>query len=408
MRICIVGQPFDSFLSQWQTSIGIWTTNVASRLPEACKVEVLAPRHAGQPAGAVRDDVRYAFLPHSGPRLWRRLERFGTREFPAVVRPWYYLDYRRGVFARLRSQKPDIVHLQNLPSYVEGVRRALPQSRIVLHMHGEWLSQLDRRAMMAAIVASDVVVGCSRYLLDRIAERFPDVEDKLRVLPNGVEPPSDVDVGRPEQSKSVLFVGRLSPEKGVHDLISAFDIVADDIADARLSIVGPDAQIPRELIVDLDPCPKVQALSRFYDASRSDGLSYAQRLQRDLPERLRGRVRFVGGLNHGQALDCYRDAGVLANLSLSESFGMSLVEAMAYGVPVLAAETGGMTEVVKATGGGVLTPSADPAAQAVALRELLLEPESRKRFGSAGRTEVKKLYSWSAVADKTMHLYQDL
>jgi glycosyltransferase involved in cell wall biosynthesis len=97
---------------------------------------------------------------------------------------------------------------------------------------------------------------------------------------------------------------------------------------------------------------------------------------------------------------------VLINPSFSESFGMSLVEAMASGKPVVATRVGGMTEIVDDGQCGVLVPRGDPHALADAILRVVSSDETRRQMGRSGRERAVSLYSWSQIAARMLTLYE--
>jgi glycosyltransferase involved in cell wall biosynthesis len=98
----------------------------------------------------------------------------------------------------------------------------------------------------------------------------------------------------------------------------------------------------------------------------------------------------------------------LINPSLSESFGMSLVEAMAHGVPVIATCVGGMVEIVEMSKGGILAEPDDPRALADAILQLLSDEELRRSMGAAGQQSIPKHFSWDKIAEDLSCLYSRL
>ena len=112
-------------------------------------------------------------------------------------------------------------------------------------------------------------------------QRFPHYAGQCQTVYNGVDselftPPS----GPRSSSRStdrfvVLFVGRVSPEKGVHDLIAAMRIVLDNHPEAELHIVGEVGSIPRNFIVDVSDDELIQGLARFYEHDYIEALREA-------------------------------------------------------------------------------------------------------------------------------------
>ncbi|CAH2394627.1 hypothetical protein MES4922_110071 [Mesorhizobium ventifaucium] len=92
----------------------------------------------------------------------------------------------------------------------------------------------------------------------------------------------------------VLFVGRVSPEEGVHTLLEARPEVVAAHPEARLEIVGPSAALPLDLLIDLSRDPEVLGLSRFYPGGSAFRGSYEIALREMIPPRLAHTVTFTG------------------------------------------------------------------------------------------------------------------
>ena len=111
-------------------------------------------------------------------------------------------------------------------------------------------------------------------------------------------------------------------------------------------------------------------------------------------------VRFLGQLPHNEILDKYQRRQVaivvLPSIDLGnnwyEGIPISLVEAMAYGIPVVATSTGGIPELL-AEGAGIMAPPQDPVALADAIQQLVRDPDLRQKLGEAGRRRVREAWS---------------
>ena len=175
-------------------------------------------------------------------------------------------------------------------------------------------------------------------------------------IPDSTVPPA---MGRAD----VLYVGRTSPVKGIHHLLDAFALLAGDHSQSRLVLAaGPDLLSVRERAAAL-------------------GIS--------------DRVETPGWLEGAALADVYSSARVLAVPSVwPEPFGMTGPEAMAYGVPVVASDVGGIRAWLAPGRGGTLVPAGDPKALASALATFLDDPSAADAVGSVGRAHV--------LADLTM------
>jgi glycosyltransferase involved in cell wall biosynthesis len=174
----------------------------------------------------------------------------------------------------------------------------------------------------------------------------------VRVVPTGVEIPSSV--GAPEEPPHVLYVGRLSPEKGVEELVEA-----------------------------------------------ANGLPL--RLVGDGPLR----VASAGFVPPAELGPWYERAAVVAAPSRREGYGVAAREAMAWGRPVVATAVGGLVDAVEDDVTGLLVPPRDVAALRAALERLLGDRELRERLGAAARAKAEREFSLDAAANALVAVYEE-
>ena len=370
---------------------------------------MISRRGRGHPTRSERDGIRFDFVPVLPGRLWDaagNARHALLRRTQFFARPYYRAEYVAQCIRRLRAFNPDVIHIHNFVNHLPAFRRSFPDAVLVIHMHCDWLVELDREETARSLGAADIVVGCSDHVAQSARLRFPELGLRFANLPNGVAPAPGRASG-PGANETVITVGRVSPEKGLHVLLEAWAQVHAAHPGAELQIVGPVAVCPRELLVDLSTDPDVRALSRFYPGKGRAHRPYGEVLRAMVPEELTATVRFVGPEPHERVLLRFQEAAVLVSPSLSEAFGMSLIEALAAGTPVVASRVGGMTEVVEKTGGGILVEKADPAGLAAAIIRLLEDPGLRERLGGEGRARVPGLYGWDSVAATAEALYTE-
>jgi len=173
----------------------------------------------------------------------------------------------------------------------------------------------------------------------------------------------------------VVFVGKITPRKGVDVLLRA---LARLPADVQLVVAGnfmmPEAPI-RAIVESLH---------------------------------LGDRVHFPGLLLGDDRNAAYVDADVVAYPSTDEIFGLVAAEALMCRTPVVVCDDSGCGEVVRAAGGGRLVPYGDPAALAIALQALMSDPAERARCAASGRAYVETQLSWERVAEQTRALYAEV
>ncbi len=191
-------------------------------------------------------------------------------------------------------------------------------------------------------------------------------------LPNGVDARAEPvrggfrhRLGLGADAPLIVFLGRVHPIKRLDLLASAFARVRESEAGARLAIAGPDEAGHRRRIEPL--------FARFGDA-----------------------VRWVGEVGEEDKWALLADADALVLCSDSESFGLSVLEAMAAAVPVVVTRTCPWAEVER-EGCGYWVPHDDGAVAAGLLR-LLSQPEGARAMGQRGRVLARAKYSWDSIA----------
>jgi starch synthase len=242
-------------------------------------------------------------------------------------------------------------------------------------------------AERTAINAADAVIAVSAGMRADVLATYPEVDpDRVHVIHNGIDaaawhPNSDtsaldrwgIDPARP----CVLFVGRITRQKGVPDLIAAahgFDPAA------QIVLCAGAADTP-ELGAE------VAAGVRALQASR-DGVVWI--------EEMLARTELQQLLTHATVFVCP---------SVYEPLGIVNLEAMACETAVVATRVGGIPEVVDDGVTGLLVPPSDPTALAGAVNELLADPARAAAMGITGRARIEQHFTWSAVADQTIALY---
>ncbi len=269
------------------------------------------------------------------------------RPWLVLVLPLFLWSFTRA--ARRASRDADVVHAHWIPS---GLPALLTRRPVVLQLWGSdaALAARARWVFRPVVRRSRVVVCASRDLAEHAAEL--GARD-VRVIPAGVEIPEIV--AAPEEPPHVLFVGRLSEEKGVREL-------AEAARGLPLVVVG-------------------------------DGPL------RDLLPQATG---FVAPDHLGA---CYERASVVVVPSLREGYGMTAREAMAYGRPVVATAVGGLPDAVEDGVTGLLVPPGDPAALRAALERLLGDRELRERFGDRARTRAQERFTGDVESRELLAAY---
>jgi len=228
------------------------------------------------------------------------------------------------------------------------------------------------------------VICCSEYMITHVKWAFGLPSDKLVMVPNGVNTNcyNDIDADLKDfrskfalpEEKIVLFVGRLVYEKGIHVLINAVPKILEKV-NAKFIIVGSGYM-------------KEQLLNIV----RSMGLEH--------------KVLFEGFLDEQTLLKLQKCADVSVVPSLFEPFGIVALEAMAAKSPVVASDTGGLSEIIEHDVTGVKVYPNNPDSLAWGITKVLLDENYRKRISENAYKRVQEKYDWEKIAQQTKHIYE--
>ena len=413
MKVAFVSQPYDAILPPRQNSIGLITYNTAIEMGRNAEVTIFGRRRTGVTSptelpfrvsfvSSLSDNV----LQHVATHYPRWVARLGVQAIADT-----YSGYARAVSSALDSYGPDVVHVMNYWPWCRRLRGKADKRCVVLEMHAEWLSQMDPVEVGSALEATDAVTAVSDHIARQIRASFPTYRGDVVTTYNGVNigqfhPRPDRDPASDDAIR-ILFVGRVSPEKGVHTLIEAMPQVVSRIKGVRLDIVGGRSTLRGDFLVDISSDPLVRSLKRFYDGSMgSEYQTYLDGLVARLG--VSQNVRFLGHVPHEELPDRYRMAALVVNPSLSESFGVSIVEGMASGVPVVGTRIGGMLDTVVDGETGLLVEPERPDLLADAVVSLLGDPIRAKQMGIDGRARAVECFSWRARSDRLLSTYRKI
>ena len=247
-----------------------------------------------------------------------------------------------------------------------------------------------------AMKSADIVIALNKTMYKVLAEKVRISPGKMVIVPNGV----DTEFFRPrlkdeqilskyelEEQSYILFVGRVSPEKGVHVLLQAFKQIANNIPKSfKLVIVGP-------------------LTGAFNSAQQS---SYAEAMMKYAKEKLGERVFFTGAIDKNSLRILYSNAYCLVLPSFAEAFGMVLVEAMASGTPPIGSTAGGIPDIIINGVNGLLFRKGDWKDLANKLQMLIQDKSFRDKLAHNARKFAEKNFSWNIVAEKIREIYNSI
>jgi glycosyltransferase involved in cell wall biosynthesis len=285
-----------------------------------------------------------------------------------------------------RAARPfDLIHSNSLWTHLDttlGGRFA--RRPVVIELHDLVLPGVGRKllGMSARLAATTIaistavaaVVGEGKASGVRVV---PQAVDLQRFSPGPADPTVRKALTDDPDGLLVGILGRIDPMKGIDVLVKAMADLGGQAASARLVVVG----------------------SPGLDAG-----GYEREVRAEAARILAGRAHFVGPMN--EVPDVLRSLDVLVNASTAEPFGLTVLEAQASGVPVVAASSGGILDFVKDDDNGLLVPPGDPRALARALERLLEDPGLRERLGRRGRETAEAGHGLDRRAETLAEIYR--
>ncbi len=360
---------------------GSFILRLASGLrDEGVNVRVVAPAAPGVPASDEFDGIRVDRFRYA-PRKFEKLAYTGAMA-QDVATSWSArlalvgfmgADFVSAVRAR-RSFEPDVIHAHWwFPNGVVGTwLKSLSHTPLVTTLHGTDV-RIARTAPVAmplfrhVMQQSAAVTTVSRWLSDEVRKMIPGQETEVAPMPVATDmftPEGNRDASR------ILFVGRLNAQKGLEYLIRALPLM--------------EAGVSVDVVGDGNSGDQFRALSAE--------LGVADRLT------------WHGQLRQSELVAMYRSAAVLVMPSIDEGLGLTAVEALLCETPVVAFDSGGVTDIVHDGRTGVLVAPCDVPALASAIDGLLADRERAANLGQAGR-----LYALSNFApESSAHRYAEI
>lgn len=226
------------------------------------------------------------------------------------------------------------------------------------------------------------VIVCSNFMVNEVKSVLGVPDDKIIMIPNGID--KSLLSFKPKYDRSryaypwellIVFYGRLVYEKGPDSVIRAFAMLLNKINNAKLVIVGDGPM--REYLMNL-----------------------ANQLS------LGSKVYFVGRVSDDELYSIIAHSNLVILPSRYEPFGISALEAMALGKPLIVTNRGGPTDFVRHMENGILVNPDNPSEIAYYAEEVLKDESLARRLGTNARETIVKGYTWDIIAKKTYDVYR--
>ena len=291
----------------------------------------------------------------------------------------------REIRKSIKHLKPDIIHVHGTRAGSLGRLAAIGFRIPVVYTEHLWTknyklpSRFAHRLQLIGLWFLDmfttVNIAVSQSVKDFMVENQISRDEKIVVIYNAIEPLKKEAKIFSGKDWVIGTIGTLNFQKGIQYLIEAFPIILKEFPKARLEIVGEGPYRRR-----LEKLVKKMKLS--------NSISFTG-FVKDIEEKI---INF----------DLY------AQPSLSESFGLAIVQAMSIGLPVVATNTGGIPEVVTTGKTGILVEAAKPKALAAAILELLRDHEKAKKMGKMAAQDVKIKFNLKEMIKETEKIYEQV
>lgn len=391
MRICYVTQ---AFVRHADDAIGSFIFHLAEGVAASgAEVTVVAP-HAAGIARAERIGLTNVVRARYAPASYERIAYHGAMRTLVKGNPVnvalsasLLLALAWGTIRTVRRQSSGVIHAHWwFPSGVAGaIASVVTGVPLIVTCHGSDVGLLGTHRVVNWVAArvfrrASAVTVVSRDLAARLVDQLPELAGRVSILPmpvNSVFTHNGRRAVRQEQPPSVLAAGRLSAQKGIDTLIKAVAVLRERGVAVRADIAGEGEE--------------EGALRQL-----TDRLGVADA------------VHFLGLKTAFELAALYRQCDVAVLSSHDEGLGLTLIEAMYSGAPVVGSRSGGICDVISDGVTGLLAEPDDPLSLADALARLLADEDLARRLGHAGQAFVREHYDPSVSVSAMLAAYRSV
>ncbi|WP_243385674.1 glycosyltransferase family 4 protein [Bacillus kexueae] len=354
-------------------AIQIYLDAIAQQIAQNHQVTIFSITHPDLPAEETKNGVQFV--------------RFPEKEF---------ID---SIVQYVRSTSFDVIHVCNRPLWIEQIREATPNAKLVLSVHNEMFAneKISDEEGKRCIALCSKIVTVSDYIGNTITSRFPEAKGKVKTVYSGVDVqtfhPSWTNTGRElkksirsklglQNKKVILFVGRLSKVKGPHILLQALPSIMEKHPDAVMVFIGS---------------------KWFGDDEVNNYVKHLYTLGALYPEN----VQFIKFVKPSEIAGLFSMSDVfVCSSQWQEPLARVHYEAMACGLPIVTSQRGGNPEVIdEGKNGHVIGDFENPLAYAERLNALLSSEGKRTSMGQYGRQKAEANFQWKHVVSNLLNVY---
>ena len=287
--------------------------------------------------------------------------------------------------SNIKHIKPDLIHVHGMRAGSLGRIASISLRIPLIYTEHLWTKNYKLSSRMANGIQmlalwfldmfTDLNIAVSQAVKDFMVESQISRPEKIKVIYNAIEPSGKKAKIFLKKDLVLGTVGTLNYQKGIQHLISAMPKITREFSKAKLVIVGEG--IYKKHLEELVKKLKLDRTVTF--------TGFVKDIEKEMIE-----------------FDIY------VQPSLSESFGLAIVQAMSLGIPVVATNTGGIPEVVTTGKSGILVEPAKPQALAEAIIELLRDEKKAKEMGKLAAEEAKIKFNLDDMVGETEKIYEEI
>lgn len=391
MKILVLTTTFPRWIND---AIPAFVYDLSKRLQEkGHEIIVLAPHHEGAKKYEIIDGMKIYRFPYFYPVKYQRLVYDGgilsnlKRSHLAKIQfPLLFLSELYYSLKIIRKEKINLIHSNwIIPSGLIGaICRKIFEIKHIVTIHGTDIFMIKKLKVFRTICSfilrnSDQITANSNYTKDTLLSIDSKVEDKVEIIPMGV----DTSIFNPiyekipikhEINHLILSVGRLVEQKGIKYLIMSMKYVIKEFTNCKLLVCG----------------------------SGSESVNL-KNLTNELE--LNNNVIFTGHIKHEELPIYYTSADIFVMPSIethqgeNEGLGIVILEAMACGTPVIGSNVGGIKDIIKDNKNGFLIKPKNPEDIANKIIKLLQDEKLKQKFSMEGLKLIKDKFSWEVVTN---------
>ena len=374
--------------------------DLSDRLASQYGIIVLAPHHNRAKKKEIMGKLNVRRFSYFKPESMQRLCYEGgmipnmKKSFLARIQlPLLVISEFFSAYNIIKKENISMVHAHSIlpQGFVAAILKKIFGIPLLVTIHGSDLfplkNSLFKKLQNFVVKNADIITANTKATRDELVGRFPEYSSKVKIIPMGVNPDffKKLKVKKPakySKNKLLLFVGRLSDQKGLQYLIDALPEIVRKEPAAKLLIIG-------------------------------DG-PFKSELEKKINEnRIKDYVEFLGSLPSSEVVKYHNYADIfvlpsLANKTGTEALGLALMEAMSSGCAVVGTKVGGIPSLIKDGDDGLLVQQKDSKHLADAIAGLIKNRKKAETMGKNASKSIRANYSWDKISKEFLNIYKNL